>query len=382
MISRQARLCRAEAEESHENDLSAEVTLEESGARHDKIVLDITFNEVKMDFSGKIYLITLLLIPAVILLLIVLWKNKIKTLKVFGDYSLINNLIPQDTWEKQRIKMVLWVSALFFLLIALCGPQFGAKMMNIKRTGIDVIIAVDTSLSMMAEDIAPSRIEKAKQELSKLITNLEGNRLGIIAFAGNSFLQCPLTLDAGAARLFLDFVDVGTVPRQGTEIGTAIRLAIKTFSKKERKYKALVLLSDGEDHKSGPAKAAEEAKKEGINIFTIGFGSTEGEVIPIKAQNGSIIDYKKDKKGKTIVSRMDETLLKKIAFTTRGKYYRATLGQIEAERIAEAINNMEKKELKSAFRSQFEERFYYFAIIGLLLLIIEKLIKETRGKND
>ncbi|MFC1567152.1 VWA domain-containing protein [bacterium] len=314
-----------------------------------------------MHFAKFEYLFLLVLVPLLVVFFIVQWHSKKQRLAEFAKLPMLAKLVPSETSERQKIKMILIISGLFFLLIGFAGPQFGKKLTTMKRKGIDVLIAVDTSYSMLAEDIKPNRMTRAREELKRLAINLEGNRIGIIAFAGTSFVQCPLTLDMGAIRLFFDFLDVGIVPQQGTEIGHAIRLASKTFKEKAKKYKALVLLTDGEDHNSKPLEAAINAKKQGIRIYTIGFGTSEGEVIPIKEKQ-SLVDYKKDKSGKIVTSRLDEALLKKIAYTTNGKYYSAADGYLEAESIANNIKDMEKKELSEQMANQYEERFYIIRI--------------------
>ncbi|MFH1715194.1 MAG: VWA domain-containing protein [Elusimicrobiota bacterium] len=333
-----------------------------------------------MNFSEPIYLFLIFLIPIIIFALIVIWKNKKDRINKFINLKLINELIPEETWERQRIKMILTVTALFFILFGLAGPRFGTKMTTIERKGVDVLIAVDTSLSMLAEDIKPNRMTRAREELKRLAAELEGNRIGIIAFAGLAFVQCPLTLDPGAVKLFMNYLDVGIVPQQGTEIGAAIRLAVKTFSQAERKHKVLIILTDGEDHNSDPINAAEDAKKEGITIYTIGFGNKDGEIIPIKDQNSNL-DYKKDKNGRTIMSRLDAELLMKIALITDGKYFYANKGNIEIDKIADLIKNMDKKDLSQNTKNRYEERFYYFIFIGLFILILELFIRETVNRK-
>lgn len=324
-----------------------------------------------MDFSSSYLLFGLILIPVLIILFFIFWRDKMRRLEAFGDMSLLKKLIPENIWERQKIKMILRTVVLLFLIFAIAGPRFGTKLMNIKRHGIDVIIAVDTSLSMLAEDIAPSRMKNAKVSLSRLISRLDGNRIGIIAFAGQSFLQCPLTLDNTAVRMFLDEVSVGMIPQGGTDISSVINLALNTFPAKERKYKALVILTDGENHDSDPLKIADEAKKQGIVIYTIGYGTSEGEVIPIRDANGSLIDYKKDRDGKTVVTKLDDSLLKKIADITNGRYYHSDGSDVVVDRVAEEINGLETKELSSKVTNRLEERFYYFVAVALILLIIE-----------
>jgi Ca-activated chloride channel family protein len=333
-----------------------------------------------MFFSNKIFLLFLFVLPVLAILGFIGFKLKTTKLKKFVGAKLFSELIPADSKERQIIKFILKLLALLFLIIALAGPRFGTKIVEVKRQGLDVLIAIDTSLSMLAEDIKPNRISQAKIELNRLANAISesGNRIGIIAFAGESLVQCPLTLDVNAVKLFLDFVDIGTVVKQGTEIGKTIKLAINTFDKKERKYKVLVLLTDGEDHDSDVLKQAEDAKKEGIKIFTIGFGKKSGEIIPIRDESGKIIDYKKDENGNTVNSKLDEDLLKNISAITDGKYYYSQNGFLDVDHIVSDINSFEKKDLNSKMTQQYEEKFYYFLLIAILLLILEIFIRETK----
>jgi Ca-activated chloride channel family protein len=231
---------------------------------------------------------------------------------------------------------------------------------------------------MNAEDVKPNRLEKAKGEIIGFIDKLEGDRIGLVAFAGKAFIQCPLTLDYGAVRIFLDSVNTKIIPVPGTAIGEAIRCAIGAFNQKERKYKALILLTDGEDHGTQPIKAAEEAKKHGIRIYTIGIGSPEGEPIPIRGATGAIIGYKRDAKGNIVMSKLDEITLEKIALITNGKYYRATPGEIELDKIYKEICKMEKKELFTRKFTQYEDRFQIFLVIALFVLCLECVISDRK----
>ena len=330
-----------------------------------------------MFFDNKIFLLFLILIPLLAFLAYIGFEIKARRLSKFASPKLLLDLVPQDTREKQILKLILKLLALFFFVIALAGPKFGTKIVEVKRKGLDVIIALDTSLSMLAEDVKPNRISQAKVQLARISEALAENRIGIIAFAGDSFLQCPLTLDINAIKLFLGFIDVGTIPLQGTNMSNAIELAINTFDKKERKYKVLIFLTDGEDHDSEPLRAAEEAKREGIKIFTIGFGSKSGELIPVRDEAGKLVDYKRDQSGQTVSSKLDEELLKKIADITGGKYYYSKTGFLNTDAIVSDINFLEKKELNSKLTQQYEHRFYYFLLIGILLLIADFFVKET-----
>jgi Ca-activated chloride channel family protein len=246
---------------------------------------------------------------------------------------------------------------------------------------VNIIIAMDVSSSMMAEDIKPNRLEKAKQEVNGLLSRMQGDRVGLVAFAGVAFVQCPLTLDYSAAKMFLDIIDVSLIPQPGTVIGDAIRTSIKAFNQKERKYKVLILLTDGEDHDSDPLSAAEEASKEGIRIYTIGIGSAQGEPIPIRDNRGQVTGFKKDQEGSVVVSKLDEVTLQKIALTTGGKYYHATSGEMELDKIYDEISKMEKKELEGKLMTQYEDRYQYFLFISLIFLTIEFLVSERRSRK-
>ncbi len=331
-----------------------------------------------MRFSNSIFLLFLLAVPVLIFFFITAWKKKKKLMETFGSLELMEKLTGSVSVEKQRLKVILLVAAFFFMVLAVSGPQIGTRMVEVKRRGVDIIIAVDCSKSMQAEDIKPTRLVKAKRELSTLISKLNGDRVGIIAFAGIAFRQCPLTLDYNAAKMFLDIIDTDLIPYPGTEMDKAINLAIESFSRKERKYKALILLTDGENHSKGMMASVNEAKKEGIKIFTVGIGTPDGEPIPIHDENGNTTGYKKDKKGAVVMSRLDEKSLREIALKTGGRYFRSTPGGSEIENIYEEISGMDKKQLQSKLASQYEDRYQYFVLLVLILLIMEFLVTEYR----
>ncbi|MFA5857918.1 MAG: VWA domain-containing protein [Elusimicrobiota bacterium] len=334
-----------------------------------------------MHFHYPGYLILLVLIPILVIFYVYVNRNRKKMLNLFASTTMLSRLVNYAVTERFIIKAVLLTTTTFFLIFSLAGPQIGSRLVNIKRHGVDIIIAIDCSTSMLAEDIAPNRMRKAKDNLSMFVNQLQGDRIGIIAFSGTAFMQCPLTLDYNAAKMLLSLIDPSLIPRAGTSIGEAIQLATKSFSQKERKYKVLVLLTDGEDHQGDPLAAAEAAKREGVKIYTIGFGNPEGEVIPIRDTAGNLLEYKKDKSGSTVVSKLDETTLQKIAMLTGGKYYRATGGDIEVQRIYDDISSMEKKELQSKLFSKYEDRYQYFLGIALLLLLLELILPETKPEK-
>ena len=333
-----------------------------------------------MHWASPLYLNFLLLIPTVVIFFIFAAIKKRKILDRFGDKTLVQRLCGSKSMTKERWRKILIIIAVIFMILAIARPQMGTRLTMTARSGVDVLIAIDTSLSMLAQDIKPNRLEKAKLEVSSLIDKLKGDRVGILTFSGNSFVQCPLTLDYNAAKMFLSIIEPGMMPVAGTSIGDAIKTAEKAFIRKQRKYKVLILLTDGEDHNTRPVEAAKEAKKAGIIIYTIGIGTSKGEPIPIVDKDGKVTGYKKDKENEVIMSRIDEVTLQKIALTTDGKYYHATPREFELDKIYEDISRMEKKELSSRLWTQYEDRYQYFLAIALILLCIEFLVGDRRRR--
>lgn len=335
-----------------------------------------------MRIAQPIFIYILLIgIPLALIFFWLVFKLKEKAKKRFGNLDLIQKLSSSYSPAKQKLKVFILILALFFLLFSLARPQFGTKLTMLKRKGVDIIIALDTSLSMLAEDMKPNRLEKAKREVKGLIDRMRGDRVGLVAFAGASFVQCPLTLDNSAAKMFLDIIDVDLITKPGTAIGDAIKTSISAFEQKERKFKVLVLITDGEDHQSDPVEAAKMASKEGIRIYTIGIGSVQGEPIPLRDKNGNMIGFKKTQDDQVVVSKLDEMTLQKIALETGGKYYHATPTEMELDKIYDEISRMEKKELEGKLLTQYEDRYQYFLILSLIFLTLEFFISERKGKT-
>lgn len=284
---------------------------------------------------------------------------------------------------RRRLKAVLQVSAILLALFAIAGPRVGSREITMKRRGIDLIIALDTSLSMKAQDIPPSRLGKAKREISAFLDRLDGDRIGLVAFAGDAFLQCPLTLDYGAARMFLEVIDENSVSRPGTNLGKAIRTGLSGFGEGEDKYKAMVLVTDGEDHSGSALEAAEEAARRGIRIYTIGVGSETGEPIPLEGSEGGPTGYKKDRKGEIVMTSLDTETLERIALETGGEFHRATTGELELDRIHDSLARLEEREVASRAFTQYEERFQIPLGLALLLLLIDFALPErVRRRRD
>ncbi|GAB4365511.1 MAG: VWA domain-containing protein [Calditrichia bacterium] len=318
------------------------------------------------------------LVPLIILFFIWNFRRKRSLLRRIGDEELVKNLVRSVSRRKQIWKAVIVVFTFAVLVFALANPQIGTKLEDVKRRGVDIFVALDVSRSMLAEDVAPNRLEKAKHEISSFIDRLEGDRIGLICFAGIAFVQCPLTLDYSAAKLFLSDIDTEIIPQPGTNISDAIILARKSFVEKEFKHKVLILITDGEDHEGQPVEVAKEAAREGVIIYTIGIGSPQGAPIPEFDAYGNRIGYKKDKQGKIITTQLDVLTLEKIAFETGGKYYISSTGESELDKIYDEISKMEEKELASRQFTQFEDRFQIFLFLALILLVIETLLGERR----
>jgi Ca-activated chloride channel family protein len=305
-------------------------------------------------------------------------KYKTKLLSKFGNLDILEKLMQNFSAGRRNMKLVLLILSYTFFIIALANPQIGTKLEEVTREGVDIIVALDVSESMHAEDIKPNRLEKAKHEIGKLIDLLQGDRIGIVAFAGMAHVQCPLTLDYSAANLFLDIIDTDLIPQPGTAIGTAIKTSIKAFNSEERKHKVMILITDGEDHESDPIEVAKEAEQEGIIIFTVGIGSAQGVPIPQYNRSGVQSGFKRDRSGSVVTTKLDVLTLQKIAYQTGGKYYLASSGEAELDEIYEEISQMEKKELVSKQFSQYEDRFQIFLVIGLIFLLLEIFIPERK----
>lgn len=331
-------------------------------------------------FAHPEYLNALFIIPLFVLIFGYFLYRRKKLLNNFADKNLQKVLIPSLSISKRVTKFIIFLSAFALLIVAAANPQIGTRMEEVKQTGIDVFILLDVSLSMKAEDIKPNRLEKAKYQIANLIRKLQGDRIGMIIFAGEAFVQFPLTTDYSAANLFLDAVDFNSIPTQGTAIASAIELASKSFDYKTSTQKAIVLITDGEDHEGDIDKAVEEAVSKNILIYTIGLGSPEGVPIPITNKNGEQVDFKKDNEGNPVLTKLDENTLKEIASSGKGKYYRGTNYDDHLQMIYDDLAKLEKSEFGIKKVTDYEDRYYYFLAPGLLLLILEFFLTERRSK--
>jgi len=330
-------------------------------------------------FAHPDYLYLLFLLPAFILLFVIDMIRKKKALKRLGDMPLVSGLVPELSGIRPVIKFGLQLIALLAGVIMLARPQFGSKIEDVKKQGVEVIIALDVSNSMLAEDIQPDRLTRAKQAISRLVDDLDNDKIGLIVFAGDAYIQIPITTDYISAKMFLSTINPNMVPKQGTAIGAAINLAEKSFSPGEGKSKAIIIITDGENHEDDPVKDAEEAAKMGIVIHTVGIGSTNGVPIPFTI-NGKK-DYLKDVDGNTVVTKLDEEILKKIALSTNGNYVRANNSNIGLDEIFAQIKKMKKQDLESKMFTEYNDQFQIFAAIALFLLIVDFIIMERKNRR-
>jgi Ca-activated chloride channel homolog len=319
----------------------------------------------------------------VAVLLVSLWAVRYRRAAIarLGHTPTIHRLLSPGLAVRRAWLTFFRVSGLVCMVIALAGPLIGAKLVEFKQRGLDVFIAVDCSLSMQAEDLKPNRMARAKLILSELIDRLPGSRIGIIAFAGHAFVQCPLTIDGGAAKDVLESIDVGTVPIAGTAVGQALRAALKGLKAGEGGARVLVLLTDGEDHNSDPLGAAKEAARVGLKIYPVGIGNpAQGEPIPLFDESGRRTGYKNDKRGQPVLTRLDESTLRKIAEETGGQYVAASGVGDEGDQLTAALQTLEQGDQKTRLFNRFENRFQWPLALGLILLIVSLAVPEQRWK--
>ena len=331
-----------------------------------------------MRFGAPTYLWLLWLVPLMALLLWAAFRLRARSRLRFADQSLLERLLAGYSPRRRLAKAILILGALFFLIFALARPQFGEKMVFLKRRGVDIVIVLDVSRSMLVRDMRPDRLNKAKQEIYGILERMKGDRVGLVCFAGEAIIQCPLTLDYSAAQVLVNAVDIYSVSRPGTAVAEAVRRATQMFEATEKKFKVMLLITDGEDHEGDMEQAAEEAKQVGVIIYAIGIGSPSGEPIPELDAQGNTTGFKKDAGDRVILSKLDEYTLQKVALATGGKYYRASAGELELDRIYEEISTMEKKELEGKLFTQYEDRFPWFLVPTVILFALEAVISERR----
>ena len=325
----------------------------------------------------KIWFWALLIIPLILVMFLVLqiWKRSVQN--KFADKQLIKRLSPNKSLFKPVLKIIILCLAFASLVIALVNPKIGSKLETIKREGVDVVFAVDVSKSMLAEDVAPNRLDKSKQLVTQIINNLASDRVGIIAYAGKAFPQLPITTDYASAKMFLQNMNTDMMSSQGTAINEAIELAKTYYDDDQQTNRVLIIISDGEDHSEAAAKAAKEASEEGIRIFTIGVGDVKGGPIPIK-RNGVVLNYKKDQQGETVITRLDEETLKNIAEEANGAYINGRITDQVVEEIRDILNKMDKTEFEAKQYAEFKDQFQWFLGLAILLLLVDIFLLERK----
>jgi Ca-activated chloride channel homolog len=331
-----------------------------------------------MHFARPEYLNLLWALPALGLFFYWSFRNRRRKLERVIGGSLAHRFIKDFSRGKAILKALLLMGFFTFSILAVARPQWGMRLQTVRRHGVDIIAALDTSYSMNAEDIAPNRLEKAKGEIRRLIQKSEEDRIGLISFAGSAVVQCPLTLDHGAINLFLDAAGAGMIPDPGTSLSSAIDTATSAFIEKERKYKVLVIFTDGEDLEGQTDAAIRKAKESGVVIYTVGIGTSKGVPIPIRDAKGDVIEYRKDPDGKVVGSRLDERSLAEIAARTGGRYFKATTAENEITELYNDISGLEKKELESKLMQNYEDQFQYPLALAVFFLIAESCISERR----
>ncbi len=323
------------------------------------------------------YFYLLLLIPAVLVFygLFLRWKKKAQN--YFGDRELLQKLSPERSKNKPFLKLIFSLTIIALLALALVNPQVGSRLEEVQREGVDIVFAIDVSKSMLAEDVQPNRLERAKLLISRTLDELVSDRVGIITYAGRAYPQLPITTDYGAARLFLKNINTDLIPSQGTAIGEAIELATQYFDDADQKNRLLVIISDGEDHEEGIEDAIEEAKEQQISIYTLGIGSERGGPIP-EMRGSRRVGYKKDQNNEVVITKLNNTLLKKIASSSEGKYASGNSTRASVNFLMEEISTMEKKQFETSLFADYEDQFQWLLAPALLLLLLDVFILERK----
>ena len=326
-------------------------------------------------FAYAQYLLLIFLIPVFFIVQAVLLRIRRNRIRKFGDEKLVSQMMPSYSKSKVWVRLVLFSIGFFFFVIGLSRPQIGARLKEQEIKGAEIIIAIDVSNSMLAEDYSPNRLERAKLAVSRLVDKLRDDRIGLVIFAGTSFVQLPVTTDYVSAKMFLNSIDTGSIPIQGTALGDAITTCIRSFSAQSDKSRAIILITDGENHEDDPVAAAKQAAEMGIKVFTIGVGSPEGKPIPM---NGELL---KDKDGEIVVSRLDEAVLQEIAAEGNGAYVRAGNSEFGLNPIIDDLRKLEDEKYSSVVFEAYDEQFMYFFAIALVFFVLEMLVGDRRSKR-
>ncbi|MEK8178942.1 VWA domain-containing protein [Flavobacterium buctense] len=331
----------------------------------------------ELEEKGYLYFLIAIPVLAMLFLYVQYWKRKKQ--REFGDLDLLKKLSPEKSIFKPVLKLIVFLLALTCLIIGLVNPKMGTKIETVKREGIDIVFAIDVSKSMLAEDVAPSRLEKSKQLVSQIINNLGSDRIGIVAYSGSAFPVLPITTDYSVAKMFLQSMNPGMISSQGTSIDQAINLATTFIDKKDKTNKLLIIISDGEDHSESSLNAAEEAKKLGLKIITIGVGSEKGGPIPLK-RNGVVETFQRDQNDEVVITKRNPDVLKEIAKATGGGYVDGNSTKTVLDYVKNALDNIQRTEFESTQMADFKSQFQWFLGFGFFLLFLDIFLLEKKTK--
>lgn len=325
-------------------------------------------------FENPAFLYLLIIIPVFILIRLLGIRKRKRKLKKFGDIELVKQLMPDVSYSRRALKFWLMMAALALIIVMLARPQMGTKISQEKRSGIEVIISLDISNSMRAEDVVPSRLDKSKMLIENMVDNFTNDKVGLVVFAGDAFIQLPITSDYVSAKMFLQNVDPSLIATQGTDLAGAIDLSSKSFTQQDKVGRAILIITDGEDHEGGAIEAAKKARKNGIRVFVLGVGSPKGS--PVPDGNGG---YMKDNTGQEVMSALNEDMCKQIAEAGGGAYIHVDNTSLAQRQLNDELTKLQKGDLSSVIYSEYDEQFQAVGILVLLLLVIETLILERKN---
>lgn len=325
-------------------------------------------------FEDPIYLWLLLVVPVLVLIRFLGWRRRKKQFRLLGDTELLKSLMPDVSEFRPIVKFSLLLAVLALFICMLARPQLGSKVSHESRNGIEIVIALDISNSMRAEDVIPSRLEKSKLLVENLVDNFTNDKVGLVLFAGEAFVQLPITSDYVSAKMFLQNIDPSLISTQGTDIARAIRLSMKSFTQQEKVGRAIIVITDGEDHEGGAVEAAQEAKKKGFNIFILGVGDPKGSPIPTGSGG-----YMKDETGNTVMSALNEQMCQEVAKAGNGTYIHVDNTSDAQEKLDDQLVKLQKGDMGSLIYSEYDEQFQAVGVLAILLLILEIMVLESRN---
>lgn len=329
-------------------------------------------------FANPEFLYLLTLIPVLAFLNLYAAIRRKRAINEFGDPNLLLRLMPDASANRPVVKFYILLLAFILMIVTLAQPQFGTKLESIKRKGIELMICLDVSNSMNATDIEPSRLERAKQAIARLADQLKNDKIGIIVFAGQAYTQLPITTDYPSAKMFLNSITTGMVPVQGTAIGAAINRASNSFSQQENVNKAIIIITDGENHEDNPVEEAKKAAEKGIRIYTVGMGLAKGSPIPVNPNSSN--EFLKDRQGNVVISKLDEATLKEIALVGSGNYIPANDIRNGIKQLVDDLGELQKSEIESKVYTEYDDQFMYFALLALMMILLDAVIIERKNK--